>query len=228
MWNVGKPKASVVGWACLKQQSLGATLLGARVSVQHLHPSTQATLGLTQGHAPAVPSSQTHTHTQHHAFTRPQSTASPPGRTQESSWLTQSRSPATSTEDEMCAELCDSPWLRAGEALVYLLLPPALPGRRARRRGLEEAGRASRGPRLDSHHQLERTPAGSQHGPAVSALASPPQEMQPGRMPYHSISRTGLTLVVTVEGNSYWDKLRHTRSQSFWMENKEKEIQTIR
>ena len=63
MWNVGKPKASVVGWACLKQQSLGATLLGARVSVQYLHPSTQATLGLTQGHAPAVPSSQTHTHT---------------------------------------------------------------------------------------------------------------------------------------------------------------------
>ena len=134
MWNVGKPKASVVGWACLKQQSLGATLLGARVSVQHLHPSTQAALGLTQGHAPAVPSSQTHT--QHRAFTRPQSTASPPGCTQESSWLTQSRGPVTSTEDEICAELCDSPWLRAGEALVHLLPPLAPPGRRVRRRGL--------------------------------------------------------------------------------------------
>ena len=145
--------------------------------------------------------------------------------TGQSSRLAQSRGPVASAEDEICAELCDSPWLQAGEALVHLLPPPVPPGRQAWRRGLKAAGRASRGPRLDSHHRLEWTSAGSQHGPAVSALASPPQEMQPGRMPYHSISRTGLALAVTVEGNSYWDKLRHTQSPSFWMESKRKEIQ---
>ena len=51
----------------VEKQSLGAALLGARVSAL--------------GCASAVPSSQTHT--QHRAFTRPQSAASPPGYTQD-------------------------------------------------------------------------------------------------------------------------------------------------
>ena len=202
----------------VEQQSPGAALLRARVSVQQPHPSTQA-------HAGACPCSALlpNTHTAPWLHQASIHSLSSWVHTRQSSRLTQSRGPVTSAEGKMCAELCDSPWLQAGEA--HILPPPVPPGRPVQRRGLEAAGRASRGPLLDSHHGLERTPAGSQHGPAVSALASLPQEMQPGRMPYHSISRTGLTLVVTVEGNSYWDKLRHTQSPSFWMENKKREIQ---